>query len=313
MVLSWRVTAPAGWCFGAWLHPGGSLHSPAPCSQKGESLRNILVSEQALFCLVQPFFSPKSHVAPYVGKPGFSQHYWLYPCRFEIEYSTSLSRPLQALGIRKPFEGGDLTKVCGHMPSVPMHLTPCLTGLWYPPRWAAASTSMALSSILCLWQRARVCCAPPAGLPARRPSPPADESWPAAPRACDLVQIAAEAGGTAVTDLQVSDVVHKVYAKVGAGGRRRQWLGPCPQRWPASPIRPACADMGGFPLPAHGFRTNCRALWRCPRRRTRAGARSRHSGPTQQPGQQGGGSAVRLLLLPGLNALGSGGCWPADG
>ncbi|KAL4429192.1 hypothetical protein ABPG77_010171 [Micractinium sp. CCAP 211/92] len=59
---------------------------------------------------------------------------------FEIEYSTSLSRSLQALGIRKPFEGGDLTR------------------------------------------------------------------------------IAAEPGGAAVADLQVSDVVHKVYAKVDEEG-----------------------------------------------------------------------------------------------
>lgn len=60
--------------------------------------------------------------------------------RFEIEVSTSLSKPLQALGIRKPFEGGDLTR------------------------------------------------------------------------------IAAVSGGVGVSDLQVSDVVHKVYAKVDEEG-----------------------------------------------------------------------------------------------
>lgn len=34
-------------------------------------------------------------------------------CRFELEYSTSLNEALQALGVTKPFEGGDITQVCG--------------------------------------------------------------------------------------------------------------------------------------------------------------------------------------------------------
>ncbi|KAL4443399.1 hypothetical protein ABPG75_011136 [Micractinium tetrahymenae] len=34
--------------------------------------------------------------------------------RFEIEVSTTLNRPLQALGIRKPFEGGDITRIAAN-------------------------------------------------------------------------------------------------------------------------------------------------------------------------------------------------------
>lgn len=60
--------------------------------------------------------------------------------RFEVEFSTSLSRALRALGIRKPFEGGDLSR------------------------------------------------------------------------------IATESSGAVVADLQVSDVIHKVYAKVDEEG-----------------------------------------------------------------------------------------------
>jgi hypothetical protein len=37
-------------------------------------------------------------------------------CRFEVQFSTSLSQALQGLGIRKPFDGGDITQVC-HWPS----------------------------------------------------------------------------------------------------------------------------------------------------------------------------------------------------
>ena len=48
----------------------------------------------------------------------------LHACRFEVEFSTSLSQALQALGIRKPFEGGDITQVGGHAQLAPAGHSP---------------------------------------------------------------------------------------------------------------------------------------------------------------------------------------------
>lgn len=148
--------------------------------------------------------------------------------RFEVEFSTSLNRALRALGIRKPFEGGDLSRVRARGRSM-LAAHQCRQRRGFAKRGGVVEARPDASG--------RVPASPTATRLLPRPRARSRRRIsllhallrrPAAPPACTPpAQIATESSGAVVADLQVSDVIHKVYAKVRAWAARR-WVAPGP-------------------------------------------------------------------------------------
>jgi hypothetical protein len=135
-----------------------------------------------------------------------------------VEFSASLNNSLAALGLRKPFEGGDLTGVrCCHTATLPCRTPPCPA---LPLRRYASCLR-----ILCSSAAVFVGC--PTTTATHTRTNQKDSSLLFAPLLCvarplhtyrsclapHAVQIAEDERGNPVDDLYVSAVLHKVYAK----------------------------------------------------------------------------------------------------
>lgn len=169
--------AATGGCLRAWTSncscPGARLPPAVPSvcwphgSVPGQSVRHPTMPRRG------------RHPHPPLPPPPFSRtHPPTHPHRFEVEYGANLNAALQALGIHRPFEGGDITQARPQ-----------------PPRPRAGAAPRGLGA-----------------LPWRRPPPCLSRCRPA----CGArPQIATDGQGHPVGDLVVSDVIHKVYCKVG--------------------------------------------------------------------------------------------------